>query len=77
MNNLNRKVKSVPFNLDDPYERELLKHSSQFKQFATYVKRLIQRDMDQVNRVILKEPEDKGRYPENPIDLSKIKSFGI
>jgi len=75
MNELNRKVKSVPFNLDDPYERELLEHCNQYIQFATYIKRLIQRDMEQ-GGVIRKEHE-KGKKQEKPIDKSKLKSFGL
>ena len=74
MNELNRKVKSVPFNLDDPYERELLEHCNQFIQFATYIKRLIQRDMEQGVGVIRKENDMK---QEKKIDLSKLKSFGL
>ncbi|NHC38356.1 hypothetical protein G6549_00130 [Bacillus sp. MM2020_1] len=74
MNEINRKVKSVPFNLDDPYERELLEHCNQFIQFATYIKRLIQRDMEQGVGVIRKENEMK---QEKKIDPSKLKSFGL
>jgi len=76
MNELNRKVKSVPFNLDDPYERELLEHCNQYIQFATYIKRLIQRDMEQGVGTIRKEHE-KGMKQEKPIDKSKLKSFGL
>ncbi|MCM3116089.1 hypothetical protein M3610_12365 [Neobacillus sp. MER 74] len=76
MNELNRKVKSVPFNLDDPYERELLEHCNQYIQFATYIKRLIQRDMEQGVGIIRKEHE-KGMKQEKPIDKSKLKSFGL
>ncbi|WML28460.1 hypothetical protein [Neobacillus sp. OS1-33] len=74
MNEINRKVKSVPFNLDDPYERELLEHCNQFIQFATYIKRLIQRDMEQGVGAIRKENEMK---QEKKIDRSKLKSFGL
>jgi hypothetical protein len=74
MNELNRKVKSVPFNLDDPYERELLEHCNQYIQFATYIKRLIQRDMEQGVGVIRKEHEMK---QEKSIDPTKLKSFGL
>ena len=77
MNELNRKVKSVPFNLDDPYERELLEHCNQFIQFATYIKRLIQRDMEQGVGVIRKEHEKAEMKQEKPIDKSKLKSFGL
>jgi hypothetical protein len=74
MNKLNRTVKSVPFNLDDPFERELLEHCNQFTQFATYIKRLIQRDMEQGGGVIRKDHEMK---QEKSIDKSKLKSFGL
>lgn len=38
--------KQVVFNLEDPYHRKLLKHLEQFPNFSGYVKRLIQRDME-------------------------------
>lgn len=75
MNELNRKVKSVPFNLDDPYERELLEHCNQYIQFATYIKRLIQRDMEQGG--LLRKEHEKGMKQEKTIDKSKLKSFGL
>ncbi|MEH7505800.1 hypothetical protein V7152_28245 [Neobacillus drentensis] len=77
MNKLNRTVKSVPFNLDDPFERELLEHCNQFTQFATYIKRLIQRDMEQGVGVIRKEHEKGEMNQVKPIDKSKLKSFGL
>ncbi|QFG05214.1 DNA binding domain protein [Bacillus phage 056SW001B] len=42
-----KKVKSVAFNVSDPLELALYTHSQQYKYFSTYVKRLIQRDMEQ------------------------------
>ncbi|WP_083465537.1 hypothetical protein [Thalassobacillus sp. C254] len=42
-----QKTKSVSFNLNDPYEERLLKHAKQFPVFSAYVKRLIQRDMEE------------------------------
>ncbi|MBT2699872.1 hypothetical protein J7E79_21130 [Bacillus sp. ISL-40] len=79
MNELNRKIKSVPFNLDDPYERELLEHCNQYIHFATYIKRLIQRDMEQGVGVIRtrKEHEKVEMKLEKSIDKSKLKSFGL
>ncbi|WP_096199531.1 hypothetical protein [Bacillus sp. FJAT-45350] len=41
------KVKSVSFNLSDPYEKKLLEHASMFNVFSAYVKRLIQKDMEE------------------------------
>ncbi|MBT2722891.1 hypothetical protein [Bacillus sp. ISL-46] len=79
MNELNRKIKSVPFNLDDPYERELLEHCNQYIHFATYIKRLIQRDMEQGAGVFRtrKEHEKVEMKLEKSIDKSKLKSFGL
>lgn len=39
-------VKSVAFNVSDPYEKKLLDYAKRNKYFSTYVKRLIQRDME-------------------------------
>ncbi|WP_100373061.1 hypothetical protein [Bacillus sp. FJAT-45037] len=44
---MSKKTKSVAFNLLDPYEQQLLEHTSQFTNFSTYMKRLIQRDMEE------------------------------
>lgn len=40
-----RKVEPVSFNLDDPFEKRLHEHAKAHT-FSTYVKRLIQRDME-------------------------------
>ncbi|MCM3489057.1 hypothetical protein [Alkalihalophilus marmarensis] len=42
-----KKTKSVAFNLSDPYEEQLLEHTKQFTNFSSYIKRLIQRDMEE------------------------------
>lgn len=41
-----RKIKSVAFNVADPYELKLVNHLHQYPNFSGYVKRLIQRDME-------------------------------
>lgn len=41
-----RTCKTISFNKQDPFERQLLKHSLQYKGFSLYIKRLIQRDME-------------------------------
>lgn len=38
---MSRKVKSVSFNLDDPFELELYEHSLDYPNFSLFVKRLI------------------------------------
>jgi hypothetical protein len=43
---MNRIVKSVSFNLDDPFENEMYHYSMRFKGFSTFVKRLIQNSID-------------------------------
>lgn len=42
-----KKVKSVAFNVADPMEMALYEYALKNKYFSTYVKRLIQRDMEQ------------------------------
>ncbi|WP_083477586.1 hypothetical protein [Alkalihalophilus marmarensis] len=44
---MSKKTKSVSFNLSDPYEQLLLDHTSRFTNFSAYIKRLIQRDMEE------------------------------
>jgi hypothetical protein len=61
-----KKVKSVSFNDNDPFEDKLLKHSNQFPNFSGYVKRLIQRDMEgwsPIQQPIIKE--------QSPADIDK------
>lgn len=48
-----KKVKSVAFNVADPVEYALYQFASQNKYFSTYVKRLIQRDMESGQKVDL------------------------
>ncbi|MFO7295859.1 MAG: hypothetical protein C0P72_007525 [Clostridia bacterium] len=53
-----KKVKSVAFNIDDPMEYMLYQYANKHKYFSTYVKRLIQRDMENGHKVDLKEIEN-------------------
>ena len=38
--------KSVSFNVLDPYQQQMKKYTDQFPNFSGYIKRLIQRDME-------------------------------
>jgi hypothetical protein len=40
------KTKGVAFNRKDPFQKRLLEYSNQFTNFSSYVKALIQRDME-------------------------------
>lgn len=55
--------RSVSFNVADPYQRKLYSHTTQFTNFSSYIKTLIQRDMEgvyQQNRApITNELDDK------------------
>ncbi|WP_454844421.1 hypothetical protein [Priestia megaterium] len=53
-----KKVKSVAFNVADPIEKQLYDYALKPKYFSTYMKRLIQRDMENGHKVIYKD-EDK------------------
>lgn len=57
-----KKVKSVAFNIADPMEYALYEYAKKNKYFSTYVKRLIQRDMEHGQKVDLKEFEDASKY---------------
>ncbi|WP_078548619.1 hypothetical protein [Litchfieldia alkalitelluris] len=39
-------IKSVAFNREDPDQLALLKHASKRSNFSSYIKRLIQRDLE-------------------------------
>jgi hypothetical protein len=47
-----RKVQPVSFSLTDPFESQLYKYAMDNGAFSKYIKRLIQRDMERVSRVI-------------------------
>jgi hypothetical protein len=53
-----KKVKSVAFNVADPIEYALYQYAMENKYFSTYVKRLIQRDMENGSKI------DLGKYAE-------------
>lgn len=42
--------KSVSFNVLDPFQRQLKTHCDNYPNFSGYIKRLIQRDMEGVER---------------------------
>lgn len=42
---MNRKIKSVSFNLSDPFEKEIYEHSQQYPNFSSFIKRLIQNSL--------------------------------
>lgn len=47
-----KKVKSVAFNVADPMEFDLYHYALKQQYFSTYIKRLIQRDMESGNKVL-------------------------
>lgn len=48
-----KKVKSVAFNVADPMEYQMFHYAMEKQYFSTYVKRLIQRDMEDGKRVFM------------------------
>lgn len=50
-------MKTVVFNPADPDQKKLIEHADKRPNFSAYIKRLIQRDMDGVGSVMLKEIE--------------------
>jgi hypothetical protein len=57
-----KKVKSVSFNVADPMEMALYEHARKNRYFSTYIKRLIQRDMEHGNQVDLSEFEKASKH---------------
>lgn len=43
---MNRKIKSVSFNLEDPFENEMYEYSLKFSNFSSFIKRLIQNSIN-------------------------------
>jgi hypothetical protein len=43
---MSRKVKSVSFNLSDPFENELYEHTMKYPNFSSLIKRLIQNSLN-------------------------------
>jgi hypothetical protein len=66
---MNRVVKSVSFNLDDPIENEMYHHTMKFKGFSTYVKRLIQSSLNGK----IEKLQPKMTIDKSPIDQVVIK----
>lgn len=44
---MGKKIKSVAFNLEDPIEVQLFNHANKYTVFSAYIKRLIQREMEE------------------------------
>lgn len=64
---MSKKVKSVAFNTEDPMEYALYQYALKHKYFSTYVKRLIQRDMEDGNKELYDRYE-QGFNEYNNID---------
>jgi hypothetical protein len=56
-----KKVKSVAFNIADPMELALYEYALKNKYFSTYIKRLIQRDMESGHKIDLSKFEEASR----------------
>lgn len=69
----NIKVKSVAFNLEDPHQYKLFTHSTSTTNFSSYIKFLIQRDMDGNSPKIVEETIIKSS--SNTIDSSLVRGL--
>lgn len=72
-----KKVKSVAFNVADPMEYGMFHYAAKQEYFSTYMKRLIQRDMEDGKRVMREMDNDtynayQGKSEEQ-IKLEKAK----
>ncbi|MBD1379190.1 hypothetical protein [Metabacillus arenae] len=46
---MNKKTKSIYFNLNDPFDSNLYEYSQQYPNFSKFVKRLIQNHINGIN----------------------------
>lgn len=61
-------VKSVAFNTLDPDQRKMLEHAKERTNFSSYIKRLIQRDLDGVpTSPVVVEEQDHDDFEGFPI----------
>jgi hypothetical protein len=60
-----KKVKSVAFNIEDPMEYALYHFALENKYFSTYVKRLIQRDMEHGHKIDLSKYAEGHQHYRN------------
>jgi hypothetical protein len=62
---MNRKIKSVSFNLNDPFENEMYEYTERFPNFSSFIKRLIQNAMSgksenlHLNKPVLKPQNEQ------------------
>lgn len=69
---MNRKIKSVSFNLDDQFEYELLEYSKKFSNFSSFVKRLIQNQMNgSIHQQTLSPEEPKNKLKSSSPTINK------
>ncbi len=61
-----KKVKSVSFNIADPYEMALYEHCLKNKYFSTYIKRLVARDMEKGRPIDLSPYEEASKIFNQP-----------
>lgn len=52
------KNKSVSFNVLDPHQKKLFDHCEQYMNFSSYIKGLIQRDMEKEGKATVKIIEE-------------------
>lgn len=54
-----RIVKSISFNAMDPFENKMIDHFKSYPNFSSYVKRLIQRDMEGLSSSFVQEAKSE------------------
>lgn len=72
MANENKDVKSVAFSKFIPAEQKFLRYAMKQGAFSTYVKRLIQRDMEQGHKVV-SNPEATERIKQLEAENKELK----
>ncbi len=78
---MSRKIKSVSFNLNDQFEKEMYEYSQQYPNFSSFIKRLIQnavyggKQQTQVQEVFTPKIIDYPQNDDSSLNQDMMKQF--
>jgi hypothetical protein len=69
---MSRKVKSVSFNLNDPFENEMYQYTKKFPNFSSLIKRLIQNSLSgKVDSPKIKQVQETEIAPIEQVSIQR------
>jgi hypothetical protein len=72
---MNRKIKSVSFNRNDPFENEMYEYTEKFPNFSSFIKRLIQNAMNGISENKPVPKVEKSLLPQMEIKPEHLKQL--